>query len=80
MDGRPFVRRTRERSISRSPNSVTPLAANPPLATPLTFAGNIRLDNAQATAIAGGLAPNSISPISTAATCRSWNVNVERQI
>ncbi len=27
-------------------NVVTPTAANPPLATPLTFAGPIRLDNA----------------------------------
>ena len=33
-------------------NVVSPTSSNPPLATPLTFAGNIRLDSAAATALA----------------------------
>ncbi len=61
-------------------NVVTPTTANPPLATPLTFAGPIRLSNAAATARAGGLAPASIDPDFQAARMQSWNVNVERQI
>src|SRR5262245_59279785 len=40
---------------------VTPLAANPPLAIPLTFSGTIRLDNAILLAGAAGLAPQSIN-------------------
>ncbi len=41
-------------------NVVSPTSSNPPLATPLTFAGNIRLDSAATTALASGLAPNSV--------------------
>src|ERR1041385_3019505 len=62
------------------PTPGTPPAPTPPLATPLTFAGNIRLDNAQATALAGGLAPGSISPDFHGGHLQSWNVNVERQV
>src|SRR5262249_8442553 len=61
-------------------NAVNVLPANPPLGQPLTFAGNIRLDNAQATALASGLAPNSIRPDFHGGHMQSWNVNVERQI
>jgi carboxypeptidase family protein/TonB-dependent receptor-like protein len=80
-DGRTAVRAAYARTIDQPvTNVVTPLASNPPLATPLTFAGNIRLDNAQATALAGGLAPTSISPDFQGAHMQTWNVNVERQV
>ena len=80
-DGRTAVRAAYARTIDQPvTNAVTPLSANPPLATPLTFAGNIRLDNAQATALAGGLAPNSINPDFHGAHMQTWNVNVERQL
>lgn len=61
-------------------NSVTGPTANPPLATPLTFAGNIRLSNAQATAAGAGLAPNTIDPNFHNAYVQSWNLNVQRAI
>jgi len=80
-DGRTAVRAAYARTVDQPvTNAVSVLAANPPLATPLTFAGNIRLDNAQATALAGGLAPNSISPDFHGGHMQTWNVNVERQI
>jgi len=61
-------------------NAVTPLTSNPPLATPLTFNGNIRLSNAAATAVAQGLAPMSINPDFDGGRMQTYNVNVERQI
>ena len=61
-------------------NAVTPTAANPPLATPLTFTGNIRLDSAATTAAAAGIAPVSINPDFEGGRVQSYNVNVERQI
>jgi hypothetical protein len=61
-------------------NVVSMTSANPPLATPLTFAGNIRLDNAAATALAGGLAPLSVDPNFKPARMQTWNVNFEQQI
>jgi hypothetical protein len=61
-------------------NVVSPTSANPPLATPLTFAGNIRLASAAATALASGLAPNSVDPNFESGRMQTWNVNVEQQI
>jgi hypothetical protein len=61
-------------------NVVSVTSANPPLATPLTFAGNIRLDNAAATALASGLAPQSVDPNFQSGRIQTWNVNVEQQI
>jgi hypothetical protein len=61
-------------------NVVSTTAANPPLATPLNFAGNIRLDNAAATALASGLAPVSVDPNFQSGRMQTWNVNVERQL
>jgi hypothetical protein len=61
-------------------NVVSPTSSNPPLATPLTFAGNIRLSNAVNTALASGLAPNSVAPDFQSGRMQTWNVNVERQI
>ena len=61
-------------------NVVSPTSSNPPLAVPLTFAGNIRLDSAAATATASGLAPNSVDPNFQSGRMQTWNVNLERQI
>jgi hypothetical protein len=61
-------------------NVVSVTSSNPPLATPLTFAGPIRLDNAAATALASGLAPVSVAPDFESGRMQTWNVNVERQI
>jgi Carboxypeptidase regulatory-like domain/TonB dependent receptor-like, beta-barrel len=80
-DGRTAVRAAYARTVDQPiTNAVNVLAGNPPLATPLTFTGNIRLDNAQSTALAGGLAPLSISPDFHGGHMQTWNVNVERQI
>ena len=54
--------------------------SNPPLATPLQVAGNVRLDSALATAQASGLAPTSTSPGFEPGRMQTWNVNVEREI
>ena len=61
-------------------NVVSTTTANPPFATPLIFAGNIRLDNAAATALASGLAPVSVDPNFQSGRMQTWNVNVERQL
>jgi hypothetical protein len=61
-------------------NVVTPTTSNPPLATPLTFAGTIRPDSAVATAQAAGLSPNSVSPDFKSARVQTWNLNVQREI
>jgi hypothetical protein len=61
-------------------NVVSTTTANPPFATPLIFAGSIRLDNAAATALASGLAPMSVDPDFESARMQTWNVNIERQI
>src|SRR4030095_16385260 len=80
-EGRTAVRAAYARTVDQPiTNAVNVLAGNPPLATPLTFTGNIRLDNAQSTALAGGLAPLSISPDFHGGHMQTWNVNVERKI
>jgi hypothetical protein len=61
-------------------NVVSPTSSNPPLAVPLIFSSNIRLDNAVATALASGLAPNSVDPNFQSGRMQTWNVNVEQQI
>jgi hypothetical protein len=61
-------------------NVVSVTSSNPPLAVPLVFAGNVRLDNAAATALASGLAPVSVDPNFQSGRMQTWNVNVERQI
>ena len=55
-------------------------ASNPPLATPLTFNGNIKLDSALATAQASGLAPATTSPVWEPGRMQTWNVNVEKEL
>jgi hypothetical protein len=59
---------------------VTALTANPPLATPLSFSGPIRFDNALNLAQAAGLAPQTVDPNFTNAYMQSWNVNVQHEL
>jgi hypothetical protein len=66
-------------------NLITPLAANPPLATPLTFNGAIRLDNAIDVATnpnnpVASLAPAAVNVELNNANVQSWNLNVQREI
>jgi carboxypeptidase family protein/TonB-dependent receptor-like protein len=61
-------------------NLVTPTAGNPPLVTPLTFTGAIRLDNALAVAGPAGLAPNSVDEDFRNPRIQSWNLNVQREV
>jgi hypothetical protein len=55
-------------------------ASNPPLATPLNVAGNVKLDSALATAQASGLAPTTTSPDFQPARMQTWNVNIEKEL
>src|SRR5262249_57041870 len=61
-------------------NTVTGNAGNPPLATPLTFNGAVRWDNAVTVARAAGVTPASIDPSFDNGYVQSWNVNVQREI
>jgi len=61
-------------------NTVTGPAANPPLATPLSFTGSINLATARATAGAAGLAPATIAHDFKNANVQSWNLNVQHQL
>jgi hypothetical protein len=80
-DGRTSIRAAYAR-LSDQPvtNLVTPTAGNPPLVTPLTFTGAIRLDNALAVAGPAGLAPSTVDAGFRNPTIQSWNVNVQREI
>ncbi len=59
---------------------VTALAANPPLAVPLTFSGPIRFDNALNLAREVGLAPQTVDHDFRNAYLQSWNLNVQREL
>jgi Carboxypeptidase regulatory-like domain/TonB dependent receptor len=61
-------------------NLVTPTAGNPPLVTPLTFTGPIRLDNALAVAGPAGLAPSSVDAAFQTPRIQTWNANVQREL
>ncbi|MCI0339502.1 MAG: TonB-dependent receptor [Acidobacteria bacterium] len=61
-------------------NLVSPTASNPPLATPLTFSGAIRFDNAVNVAGAAGIAPASVDPFARNAYVQSYNLNIQREI
>ena len=61
-------------------NLVGNLSANPPLATPLTVTGAVRLDNAITLARAGGLAPITVDPGYRNGLTHAWNVNIQREI
>jgi hypothetical protein len=59
---------------------VTPTAGNPPLGVPLTFSGNVRLNNAINVAGPAGLAPQSIDHDFENAYVQSWNFNLQHQL
>lgn len=61
-------------------NVVGPTTSNPPLATPLTFTGTIRFDNAITVAQGTGLAPNSVDHNFDNAYIQSWNLNIQREL
>ena len=64
-------------------NMVSQTAQNPPLVTPLSFAGpagSIRLDNALTVAQASGLAPFSVDEGFRNPRLQTWNVNVQREL
>ena len=54
--------------------------ANPPLATPLTFTGPVRLDNAINLARAAGLAPLTVDHSFDNSYLQSWNLNVQHEL
>ncbi len=59
---------------------VTALAANPPLAIPLTFSGAIRFDNALDLAQAAGLAPQTVDHNFDNAYLQSWSLNAQQEL
>jgi hypothetical protein len=62
-------------------NVVTPLTANPPLATPLSITtGSYSFNNAATVAGNAGLAPNAIDADFNNAYVQSWNLNVQREV
>jgi outer membrane receptor protein involved in Fe transport len=61
-------------------NVVTPLASNPPLATPLTFTGPITFSNALVVAGLAGVAPNNVHQGFDNAYIQSWNLNIQREL
>ena len=80
-DGRTAVRGAYALMVDQPvTNIVTPTSGNPPLATPLTFTGPIRLDNAASIALAAGPAPASVDPNFNSGRMQTWNVNVEHQM
>lgn len=61
-------------------NAVTSTAANPPFATPLSFNGTIRLDNAINLARAAGVSVVTVDHNYDNAYVQSWNLNVQREL
>ena len=61
-------------------NAVSNTTANPPNATPLSFAGAIRLDNAIDLARASGVSLVSIDHDYENSNVQSWNFNIQREI
>ena len=55
-------------------------SGNPPQATPLTYAGTIRFENAIDLAPAAGLAPVTVDHGFDNAYLQSWNLNVQREL
>jgi len=61
-------------------NAVLNTTTNPPLATPLSVTGTVRLDNARALAVSSGIAPVTIDHDYDNTYVQSWNLNVQREI
>lgn len=60
-------------------NAVLNTTMNPPLATPLSFTGPVRLDNALDRAVATGVAPVTVDHDYGNTYVQSWNLNVQRE-
>lgn len=61
-------------------NAVRSTATNPPLATPLTFTGVVRFDNALSVAGSTGLAPITVDHDYKNSYVQSWNLNMQREL
>ena len=61
-------------------NVAAQTSMNPPLATPLSFTGTIRLDNAINLATAAGNSLFTVDPNYTNAYVQSWNLNVQHEL
>jgi hypothetical protein len=61
-------------------NAVFQLPTNPPIATPLTFTGTVRFDNAILLAGPAGLAPITVVHDYQNSYIQSWNLNVQREV
>jgi carboxypeptidase family protein len=61
-------------------NTITGLTSNPPLATPLSVQGAVRLDSALTAARGVGLSPNTIDPDFRGARVQSFNFNIQREL
>ncbi len=61
-------------------NVVLNTATNPPLATPLTFTGLVRFDNARALAVSAGVAPITVDHDYDNTYVQSWNLNLQREL
>jgi hypothetical protein len=59
---------------------VTGTSTNPPLATPLTFTGTVRFDDALDLAHAAGLAPQTVDHGFDNAYLQSWNLNFQHEL
>jgi len=61
-------------------NAVSNTAANPPNATPLSFSGTIRLNNAIDLARASGISLVTVDHNYENSYVQSWNLNIQREI
>ncbi|HEU4640526.1 MAG TPA: hypothetical protein VFS84_16850, partial [Candidatus Binatia bacterium] len=61
-------------------NAVSSTAANPPNATPLSFAGTIRFNNAVDLARASGISLVTVDHNYENSYVQSWNLNIQREI
>lgn len=61
-------------------NAVNNLPANPPNATPLSFAGTIRLNNAIDLARASGISLATVDHNYRNSYVQSWNLNIQREL
>ena len=81
QDGKTSVRAAYAILVDQPMTSVvTGTSANPPLATPISYSGTIRFENAIDMAQAAGLAPTSVYPGFDNAYLQSWNLNIQRQV
>lgn len=79
--GKTIVRSAYSIQVDEPLTGITsPTSSNPPLATPLSIAGPVRLNNALELAQPAGLAPTTVDPGFDNAYLQSWNLNVQQQL